>query len=329
MARIKAHAQRHEASKGKMAHKAIKALKTSKKKLVNEKPIGVVREPTKTSKTSESTTEVAEVKKERKPHRFRPGTVALREIRRLQKSTELLIPRAAFIRVVRDAVQHVDNVHQYRMTADAFKILHEVAESVVVEIMEAAQTSAAANGRIQPKRVDMRLVMSMNPFWKNFMVRSNPAIQHARSISRALREEHAVREYTRVYASVDPEKEALKKAQFEAERAKHALARQLKKAESAPAAPAAAAAAESAAPPSGDGATCVWPAEPAEAPKAAEPVEAPKVAEAAKAVAAAEPAKKKVKKVKTALNGQANGAAHHDVPAAEAEASENGGFFSM
>lgn len=322
MARIKAHAQRYEASKGKMRiHKAIKALKTSK----TPKPVKAA-EPTKTSKAVESsktTTEVTEVKKERKPHRFRPGTVALREIRRLQKSTELLIPRAAFIRVVRDAVQHVDNVHQYRMTADAFKILHEVAESVVVEIMEAAQTSAAANGRIQPKRVDMRLVMSMNPFWKNFMVRNNQAIQHARSISRALREEHAVREYTRVYASVDPEKEALKKAQFEAERAKHALARQLKKAESAPAAKPA----EPVEP-----AKEAEPAEPAEAPKAAEPVEAPKAAEAPKAVAAAaEPAKKKVKKVKTALNGQANGV-HHDVPvaaAAEAEASQNGGFFSM
>ncbi len=27
----------------------------------------------------------------KKPHRFRPGTIALREIRRFQKSTELLI----------------------------------------------------------------------------------------------------------------------------------------------------------------------------------------------------------------------------------------------
>ena len=31
----------------------------------------------------------------KKPHRYRPGTVALREIRRYQKSTELLIPQAA------------------------------------------------------------------------------------------------------------------------------------------------------------------------------------------------------------------------------------------
>ena len=327
MARIKAHAQRHEASKGKMAHKAIKALKTSKKS-----------KPLKTAAPAESveaakTTEVAEQpKKDRKPHRFRPGTVALREIRRLQKSTELLIPRAAFIRVVRDAVQNVDNVHQYRITANAFKILHEVAESLIVEIMEAAQTSAAANGRIQPKRVDMRLVMSMNPFWKNCMVRGNPAIQHARSISRALREEHAVREYTRVYASVDPEKEALKKAQFEAERTKHALARQLKKAESVQAVPAAAAAA----PPSGDGATCVWPAEPAEPAEPVAPVEAKQAAEPVGVSnfekqligLVAEKAKQKVKKVKTTLNGHANGV-HHDVPVAAAAAEASGGFFSM
>lgn len=36
----------------------------------------------------------------RKPHRYRPGTVALREIRKYQKSTELLIPRLPFGRWV-------------------------------------------------------------------------------------------------------------------------------------------------------------------------------------------------------------------------------------
>lgn len=36
----------------------------------------------------------------RKPHRFRPGTVALQEIRRYQKSTELLIRRLPFQRSV-------------------------------------------------------------------------------------------------------------------------------------------------------------------------------------------------------------------------------------
>ncbi len=34
----------------------------------------------------------------KKPHRYRPGTVALREIRRFQKTTELLIRKAPFQR---------------------------------------------------------------------------------------------------------------------------------------------------------------------------------------------------------------------------------------
>ena len=38
----------------------------------------------------------------KKPHRYRPGTVALREIRRYQKSTELLIRKLPFQRLVRE-----------------------------------------------------------------------------------------------------------------------------------------------------------------------------------------------------------------------------------
>ncbi len=41
----------------------------------------------------------------KKPHSYRPGTVALREIRRFQKTTELLIKKAPFQRVVREIAQ--------------------------------------------------------------------------------------------------------------------------------------------------------------------------------------------------------------------------------
>ncbi|OWK59362.1 histone H3, embryonic [Lonchura striata] len=37
----------------------------------------------------------------KKPHRYRPGTVALREIRRYQKSTELLIRKLPFQRLLK------------------------------------------------------------------------------------------------------------------------------------------------------------------------------------------------------------------------------------
>ena len=43
----------------------------------------------------------------KKPHRYRPGTVALREIRKYQKSTELLIPKLPFQRLIRELVNEV------------------------------------------------------------------------------------------------------------------------------------------------------------------------------------------------------------------------------
>jgi histone H3 len=45
---------------------------------------------------------VVEVQIARKPHRFKPGTVALREIRKYQKSTDLLIRKLPFQRLVRN-----------------------------------------------------------------------------------------------------------------------------------------------------------------------------------------------------------------------------------
>ena len=41
----------------------------------------------------------------KKPHRYRPGTVALREIRRFQKSTELLIRKLPFQRLCKEITQ--------------------------------------------------------------------------------------------------------------------------------------------------------------------------------------------------------------------------------
>tara|TARA_B110001450_G_C17448942_1_gene411186 strand:- start:421 stop:690 length:270 start_codon:yes stop_codon:yes gene_type:complete len=47
--------------------------------------------------------------KEKKKIRFRPGTVSLREIKKYQKSTNLLLPRASFQRVVRSVCSEIDN----------------------------------------------------------------------------------------------------------------------------------------------------------------------------------------------------------------------------
>ncbi|KAI5932833.1 histone H3.2 [Manis javanica] len=53
----------------------------------------------------------------KKPHRYRPGTVALREIRRYQKSTELLIRKLPFQRLVREIAQDLKTDLRFQISA--------------------------------------------------------------------------------------------------------------------------------------------------------------------------------------------------------------------
>ncbi|EEC71856.1 hypothetical protein OsI_04556 [Oryza sativa Indica Group] len=55
----------------------------------------------------------------KKPHRFRPGTVALREIRKYQKSTELLIRKLPFQRLVREIAQDFKTDLRFQSSAVA------------------------------------------------------------------------------------------------------------------------------------------------------------------------------------------------------------------
>lgn len=70
----------------------------------------------------------------KKPHRYRPGTVALREIRRYQKSTELLIRKLPFQRLVREIAQ--DFKTDLRFQSAAIGALQEAAEAYLVGLFE-------------------------------------------------------------------------------------------------------------------------------------------------------------------------------------------------
>ncbi|OZJ04403.1 hypothetical protein BZG36_02396 [Bifiguratus adelaidae] len=84
----------------------------------------------------------------KKPHRYRPGTVALREIRRYQKSTELLIRKLPFQRLVREIAQ--DFKTDLRFQSSAIGALQEASEAYLVALFE--DTNLAA---IHAKRVGM------------------------------------------------------------------------------------------------------------------------------------------------------------------------------
>jgi histone H3 len=90
-----------------------------------------------------------------KPHRFRPGTVALREIRRYQKSTAMLLPKLPFQRLVREIAQ--DFRTDLRFQASALAALQEAAEAFVVQRFEDANLCAIHAGRVTVMVKDLQL----------------------------------------------------------------------------------------------------------------------------------------------------------------------------
>ncbi|EJF61212.1 histone-fold-containing protein [Dichomitus squalens] len=95
--------------------------------------------------------------------RFRPGTVALREIRKYQKSTDLLIRKLPFSRVVReialdmitDTVEYGDN--GLRWQSSAILALQEATEAFLVHMFEDANLCAIHAKRVTVMQRDIQL----------------------------------------------------------------------------------------------------------------------------------------------------------------------------
>ena len=87
--------------------------------------------------------------------RFRPGTRALREIRRYQKSTELLIRKVPFQRLVREIGQ--DFKTDLRWQSVAILALQEAAEAYLVALFEDTNLCAihAKRVTIMPKDIQL------------------------------------------------------------------------------------------------------------------------------------------------------------------------------
>ena len=143
----------------------------------------------------------------RKPHRFRPGTVALKEIRKYQKTFDLLLPKLPFARICREIDQYLHDhqlcVYQHRFTAQALFALQvrdvliiycgvmkfrnkqlenlicaffqEAAEAVITEFFEFCNNSAIYAKRQTVMIQDIKFLKSMvssnlnsNMFKRNF-----------------------------------------------------------------------------------------------------------------------------------------------------------------
>lgn len=91
----------------------------------------------------------------KKPHRYRPGTVALREIRKYQKNTELLIRKRPFQRLVREVAQNFKR--DLRFQSHAIAALQEASEAYLTALFEDTNLCAIHAKRVTIMPKDMQL----------------------------------------------------------------------------------------------------------------------------------------------------------------------------
>lgn len=96
---------------------------------------------------------------EKKKRKWRPGTVALRDIRRIQKSSDNLLPKTRFRKIVRHyARPYVTNSSgDVRWQEEALDALQSATESYAVELLDCANTIDITFGRttLDKKGLDM------------------------------------------------------------------------------------------------------------------------------------------------------------------------------
>jgi len=94
----------------------------------------------------------------RKPRRFRPGTVALREIKQYQRSTELLIRKLPFQRLVKEIMQEIRSPQEMlRIQSSAIAALQEASEAYLVALFEDTNLCALHAKRVTILPKDMQL----------------------------------------------------------------------------------------------------------------------------------------------------------------------------
>ena len=91
----------------------------------------------------------------KKPYRYRPGTVALREIRQFQKSSELLIRKLPFMRLCREFIYELQR--EFRLRHNAAEALQEASEAFTVGLFEDSNLLAIHSKRVTVQCKDIQL----------------------------------------------------------------------------------------------------------------------------------------------------------------------------
>ena len=96
--------------------------------------------------------------KAKKAHRYRPGTVALREIRRYQKTVDCQIPKKTLIALIRQITQEFGD---FRYRVEALEAIREAAEQFLTNLFTDALLAAIHARRITIMDRDMRFIVAL------------------------------------------------------------------------------------------------------------------------------------------------------------------------
>lgn len=99
----------------------------------------------------------------KRKRRYRPGTVALRDIRRYQRGGDLLLRKRPFQRLVREVAQDLHR-EGIRFEGRALAALQEASEAFVVSVFEDTQKLAIHAERVTLHAKDMQLACRMRGY---------------------------------------------------------------------------------------------------------------------------------------------------------------------
>jgi histone H3 len=105
----------------------------------------------------------------KKPHRYRPGTVATRKIHKYQKNTDLLIRKAPFQHLVKEIA--TDLKSDIRMQSMALLALQEALEAYLVGLFEDSSDCAIHAKRVTIMPKDIRLaqcIQGERKWWRQW-----------------------------------------------------------------------------------------------------------------------------------------------------------------
>ncbi|RDA83946.1 hypothetical protein CP532_6497 [Ophiocordyceps camponoti-leonardi (nom. inval.)] len=102
----------------------------------------------------------------RQKRRYRPGTIALREIRQFQSDTKLLLLKLPFMRLVREiGMNFRPKGREFRWQSQAIQALQEAAEAFMVHLFEDAQLCAIHAKRVTIMQKDIQLARRIRGVW--------------------------------------------------------------------------------------------------------------------------------------------------------------------